>query len=290
MTASYLPPVLLSSDHGVDGFECRPREQTLWLRRYARHSAATGATQVLVVTPTDSAEVVAYYAWCMAAIAVETAPPRLRRGAGRYPQPVALLARLGVSIRHERRGLGAALLRDVIARTAAVGTADPLPWVVGPRRGTLLTSVGTLIATQYSKYGYFNQAGSCSFNPSISVDCFGIYCDYTEGCHGCQPEQRTVHWPYMQADQKHRRNQRIEVSATPEDRALIDGAVAGAATGVTELVLSSVTTAAQVLADRTEFVLSPEAGAVWEQINKRPARDLSGLRELMKRPSPSVAE
>ena len=96
-------------------------EQTLWLRRHARQSAATGATKVLVVTPARSAEVVAYYAWCMASIAVDTAPPRLRKGAGRYPQPVALLARLGVSIHHERRGLGAALLQDVIARTAALG-------------------------------------------------------------------------------------------------------------------------------------------------------------------------
>ena len=49
------------------------------------------------------------------------ARPRLCKGAGRYPQPVALLARLGVSQHHERRGLGAALLQDVIARTAAVG-------------------------------------------------------------------------------------------------------------------------------------------------------------------------
>ena len=76
---------------------------------------------MLVVTSRNSTEVVAYYAWCMAAIAVEAAPPRLRRGAGRYPQPVALLARLGVSQHHERRGLGTALLQDVIARTAAVG-------------------------------------------------------------------------------------------------------------------------------------------------------------------------
>ena len=57
----------------------------------------------------------------MAGIALETAPPRLRKSAGRYPQPVALLARLGVSIHHERRGLGAGMLQDVIARTAAVG-------------------------------------------------------------------------------------------------------------------------------------------------------------------------
>ena len=48
------------------------------------------------------------------------APPRLRKGAG-HPQPVALLARLGVNQHHERRGLGAALVQDVIARTASVG-------------------------------------------------------------------------------------------------------------------------------------------------------------------------
>ncbi len=38
------------------------------------------------------------------------------KGAGRYPQPVALLARLGVDVTHEGRGLGAALLQDVFAR------------------------------------------------------------------------------------------------------------------------------------------------------------------------------
>ena len=95
----------------------------------------------------------------------------------------------------------------------------------------------------------------------------------------------------MQADQNRRRSQRIEVRATPEDRALIDRAVATAGTTVTAFVLSSVTTAArQVLADRTEFVLSPEAADAWEAINTRPARDLPGLRELMRRPSPFVTE
>ena len=95
----------------------------------------------------------------------------------------------------------------------------------------------------------------------------------------------------MQADQNRRRSQRIEVRATPEDRALIDRAVAAAGTTVTAFVLSSVTTAArQVLADRTEFVLPPEAAGAWEAINERPARDLPGLRELMQRPSPFLTE
>ena len=63
----------------------------------------------------------AYYAWCMASISWADAPARARRGAGRYPQPVALLARLGVDARHEGRGIGSGLLQDVIARTHAVG-------------------------------------------------------------------------------------------------------------------------------------------------------------------------
>lgn len=44
------------------------------------------------------------------------APSRARQGAGRYPQPVALLARLGVDIDHERTGLAAGLLQDIFAR------------------------------------------------------------------------------------------------------------------------------------------------------------------------------
>jgi hypothetical protein len=39
-------------------------------------------------------------------------------------------------------------------------------------------------------------------------------------------------------------------------------------------------------ADRTEFVLSPDAQARWEEINSRPARDLPGLRRLMEQPAP----
>ena len=95
----------------------------------------------------------------------------------------------------------------------------------------------------------------------------------------------------MPNDPKRRRNERIEVRATREERALIDRAVAAAGTNVTAFVLSSVTTAARrVLAERTEFVLSPEAARAWEAINERPARDLPGLRRLMQRPSPFVTE
>jgi GNAT superfamily N-acetyltransferase len=69
-----------------------------------------------VVTEAGSSVVVAYYAWRMAQVDAAAASERLRKGAGRYPQPVALLARLGVDLNHEGRGLGAAMLQDVFAR------------------------------------------------------------------------------------------------------------------------------------------------------------------------------
>ena len=58
----------------------------------------------------------------MGSLSIADAPKRMRKGADRYPQPIALLARFAVDINHEGRGLGAALLKDVISRVAEVGT------------------------------------------------------------------------------------------------------------------------------------------------------------------------
>jgi len=122
VTDQYRPPRLIEPGDDVDGFQCRSDEQTRWLRHHARQANAAGTSKVLVVTQPDSVEVVAYYAWCMASITIPDARSRLRKGAGRYPQPVALLTRLGVSVDNEGRGLGTGLLQDVIARTAQLGT------------------------------------------------------------------------------------------------------------------------------------------------------------------------
>ncbi len=116
MSETYRAPEPLNEDHDVASFSCRSSEQTDWLRRHAHQSASTGTTRVFVVTDARSDRIVAYYAWCMAQVHSEAAPKRLRKGAGRYPQPVALLARLGVDTGHEGKGLGAGLLQDVFTR------------------------------------------------------------------------------------------------------------------------------------------------------------------------------
>jgi len=109
---------------------------------------------------------------------------------------------------------------------------------------------------------------------------------------------KTKMWPYngrtvlesvMTSGPQRKRNARIEVRATTEDRELIERAVAASETDLTQFVVSNLTMAARrVLADRTEFSLDSESLRAWEEVNECPARDLVGLRELMQRPSPFV--
>jgi len=95
----------------------------------------------------------------------------------------------------------------------------------------------------------------------------------------------------MATDAKRIRSERLEVRTSAEDRALINRAVAVSGTDLTDFVITNLTTASRrVLADRTEFTLGSAAQEAWERINRRPARSLAGLRELMARPSPFADE
>jgi uncharacterized protein (DUF1778 family) len=93
----------------------------------------------------------------------------------------------------------------------------------------------------------------------------------------------------MSATESRRRSRRLELRTTPDERDLIDRAVAASDTDMTEFVVSNAVEAARrVLADRDRFALDAKAVAAWEAVNARPARDLPGLRRLMDRPPPFV--
>lgn len=83
------------------------------------------------------------------------------------------------------------------------------------------------------------------------------------------------------------RDRRLEVRTTSEERELIDRAAEASGTDLTSFVVEHLTDAArQVLADRDRFVLNADAAAEWDRINRRPAKELIGLKRLMRRPSP----
>lgn len=84
-----------------------------------------------------------------------------------------------------------------------------------------------------------------------------------------------------------RRDRRMELRTTAEERELIERAVTVCGTDLTEFVITHASEAARrVLADRDRFQLDAAALKEWEDVNARPARDLPGLRRLMQRPSP----
>lgn len=89
------------------------------------------------------------------------------------------------------------------------------------------------------------------------------------------------------SQQLRRRSRRLELRTTPEERSLLDRAVAVTGAGLTEFVVDHACDAARrVLADRQLFTLDEDTLLAWEALNERPARDLPGLRRLMQRPSP----
>jgi uncharacterized protein (DUF1778 family) len=90
---------------------------------------------------------------------------------------------------------------------------------------------------------------------------------------------------------KRTRSERLEVRTSLEERQLIDRAVEASESDLTDFVLTNLTVAARrVLADRSEFALDAGAQQAWEKINRRRARDLTRLRELMGRSSPFTEE
>lgn len=109
----------LDRAHVIAEFDCGSPAQTDWLRRHALQAHASGISRVYVVRELSTDRVVGYYALAAGSVAPADAPRRLLRGAGRYDQPVILLARLGVDLNVQRSGLGRALLVDALRRVQA---------------------------------------------------------------------------------------------------------------------------------------------------------------------------
>lgn len=84
-----------------------------------------------------------------------------------------------------------------------------------------------------------------------------------------------------------RRNRRMDLRTTAEERELIDRAVRASGTDLTDFVITHASEAARrLLANRDRFHLDPSALKQWDDVNNRPARDLPGLRRLMQRRTP----
>jgi GNAT superfamily N-acetyltransferase len=105
----------LRRDHAVDGFDCGNEELNRFLVRYALTNQLASSSQTYVGLADIS--IVGFYTLTVAQVDFDNSPQRLTKGLAHHPVPIMLLARLAVSNKWQKRGVGAGLLKDAMRRT-----------------------------------------------------------------------------------------------------------------------------------------------------------------------------
>nr|WP_226819977.1 GNAT family N-acetyltransferase [Acidithiobacillus ferrooxidans] len=100
----------------VERFNCGQPALNQFLQRYALLNQKANSALTYVCCQTGV--VVGFYSLAAGSVEPESAPPRVMKGLARHPVPVLILARLAVDQNHQGKGLGKALLRDALLRTA----------------------------------------------------------------------------------------------------------------------------------------------------------------------------
>jgi len=116
LSHGYTPVRKLAATDQVDAFDCGQAALNQFLQRYALVNQKANSAQTYVCCQGDV--VVGFYSLVVGSVNPEAAPPRVMKGLARHPVPVMILARLAVDMEHQRKGLGQALLKDALLRTA----------------------------------------------------------------------------------------------------------------------------------------------------------------------------
>ena len=116
MRSGYASVRKLAATDLVDGFDCGQAALNQFLQRYALVRQKANSAQTYVCCQGDV--VVGFYSFAVGSVDPEAAPSRVMKGLARHPVPIMILARLAVDKEHQIKGLGQALLKDALLRTA----------------------------------------------------------------------------------------------------------------------------------------------------------------------------
>ena len=116
MSDGYSPLRKLLAKDQVDAFDCGQAALNQFLERYALVNQKANSAQTYVCCHGDV--VVGFYSLAVGSVDPEAAPSSVMKGLACHPVPVILLTRLSVDKAHRRKGLGQALLKDALLRTA----------------------------------------------------------------------------------------------------------------------------------------------------------------------------
>lgn len=94
--------------HDRAAFSCGVEPLDLYLQRNARDDAERGLTSVHVLC--DGISIIGYFTLSMLSISIHDLPDDSVKRLPRYPIPVALIGKLAVDLRYQRRKIGEQLL------------------------------------------------------------------------------------------------------------------------------------------------------------------------------------
>lgn len=106
---------LLPADE-FDEFDCGDAALNQYVQRFALNNQKAHSAQTYVSC--CDGLVAGFYSLAVGSVAPHDAAPRVIKGLARHPVPVMVLARLAVDVQHQGVGLGKALLKDALLRTA----------------------------------------------------------------------------------------------------------------------------------------------------------------------------
>lgn len=106
----------LADSDEVASFDCGQPALNEFLQRFALSSQRANSAQTYVCSCAGA--VVGFYSLAVGSVEPTAAAVRVAKGLPRHPVPAMILARLGVDLQHQRVGLGQALFRDALLRTA----------------------------------------------------------------------------------------------------------------------------------------------------------------------------
>ena len=106
----------LRREHLLDSFDCGKEDLNRFLKRQAWNSQQANSAQTYVLT--KDLRVLGYYSLAAGSINHDEATERIKKGMARHPIPVILLARLAADVSVHGKGVGSALLKDALLRSA----------------------------------------------------------------------------------------------------------------------------------------------------------------------------
>jgi GNAT superfamily N-acetyltransferase len=116
--------VPLAAAHDRQAFSCGTEPLDRYLQTQATQDVRRHIANCFVASPAESNVIAGYYTLSAASIPMTDLPEAQARKLPRYPVlPAALIRRLAVDRRYQRKQLGAALLYDAIARAIRADAA-----------------------------------------------------------------------------------------------------------------------------------------------------------------------